>query len=114
MESLFIWARDKGYDGLEVSADDMRKRFMPRATYEEVVAEVRRLAVQYSLVVPGSLYHITDGITTEMGRRNHVDTSEGGPPFDLDLNSKDFDASLREKVRRDGAMGNEYINVHIR
>ena len=84
MESLFRWAKDKGYDGLEVSADDMRKRFMPTADYEEVVAAVRRYARQYGVSVPGSLYHIADGVTAEMGKRKHVDQDRGGPRFGTD------------------------------
>lgn len=114
MESLFVWAKENGYDGLEVSADDMRRKFMPKAPYAEVVQEVRRLAAKYRLCVPGSLYHITDGCTKEMGKRVHAYTASGGPRFDLDVNDPDFDAAFREKVRRDGDMGNGYINVHLR
>lgn len=44
---------EKGYDGLEVSADDMRKRFWPSQSLDWVARETRALCDKYDLEATG-------------------------------------------------------------
>ena len=39
-DELFSHARDSGYDGLEVTVDDMRKSFFPGQSYDEIISQV--------------------------------------------------------------------------
>ena len=86
IESLFEWAQRHGYDALECSVDDFKKKFFPRAPTHEVIARVRQCILQYGMPSIGALYHVPDGITADLGKRSHED----GTRFDLDLNDDDF------------------------
>jgi hypothetical protein len=75
VESLYEWAAAKGYDALEMSVDDIKKKFFPNTAPEQVAATMRRLEARYNMPSVGALYHVPDGISAEMGKRVHDDGS---------------------------------------
>jgi hypothetical protein len=79
IESLFEWVQIHGYDAVEMSVDDFKKKFFPNSPTHEVVARVRECTQKYGIPSIGALYHVPDGITAEMGKRSHED----GTRFDL-------------------------------
>ena len=105
-DELFSHARDSGYDGLEVTVDDMRKSFFPGQSYDEIISQVTSLSAKTGVKIVGSLYHVSDG----GWKREHED---GKQKWDLDFNDRDFDQQLKEKLRMDRAMGSEYVTFQI-
>ena len=137
---LFDHAKSSGYDGLEVSVDDMKKAYFKNVPYEEVIADVRANAERTGVQIIGALYFISDGDW----RREQAEGAEGrdgGPAdgrdrridgmrymvngpignannpavgrWDLDFSDYDFDSALRHKLALDKAMGSEYITFQI-
>ena len=96
IESVFEWAKAHGYDALEFSVDDFKKKFMPTSPTSEVVSAIRACVSRYNIPTIGALYHVPDGITSEMGKRVHDD----GTRFDLCLSDdSDFYPALVSSVK---------------
>lgn len=104
---LFEHAKRSGYDGLELTVDDMRKSFFPGTSYSEIIDQVTALSARTGVKIVGSLYHVSDG----GWKREHEDGMGG--KWDLDFNDHDFDQQLEEKLRLDKAMGSEYVTFQI-
>lgn len=58
IESVFEWASRHGYDALEFSVDDFKKKFFPRASTAEVISHVNACVARYNLPTIGALYHV--------------------------------------------------------
>ena len=58
IESVFEWASRNGYDALEFSVDDFKKKFFPRASTAEVIRRVQACVKRYNLPTIGALYHV--------------------------------------------------------
>lgn len=61
IESVFEWASHHGYDALEFSVDDFKKKFFPRASTAEVISRVNSCVERYNLPTIGALYHVPGG-----------------------------------------------------
>lgn len=61
IESVFEWASRHGYDALEFSVDDFKKKFFPRASTAEVIGRVQACVKRYNLPTIGALYHVPGG-----------------------------------------------------
>ena len=113
VDECFAWVRAHGYDGLEIGVDDLRRSFMPRASYPEIVAAYRKAAAANSTPCLGVLYHITDYpggfASTVKGGGSHPNVG----PQDLDLNDPTFWSALRERLSYDKQCGAEYITFQI-
>eukprot|EP01051_Picozoa_sp_SAG22_P003286 SAG22_NODE_158_length_16966_cov_26.252446_5_plen_456_part_00 len=107
--SVFEFAKTSGYDGLELTVDDWRRRFFRGKTAAEIVREVSRLSREYDVATVGSLYHISDGDW----RREHDDDGAEGKLWDLDWSEYDFDRKLVAKFREDKQLGSEYITFQL-
>eukprot|EP00937_MAST-01D_sp_MAST-1D-sp2_P005466 g5466.t1 len=117
-EQLFRWAKEHGYDALEMGVDDFKRKFWPRAPVAEVITRVRELCARYDMPAVGALYHVVDGDWDGMRKRVHAD----GSAFDLDVSSEGegegesggFYGALRQKLLREREIGLEYVDVHLR
>jgi hypothetical protein len=58
IDSVFEWAVRHGYDALEFSVDDFKKKFMPHAPVAEVVSRVQACVARYNMPTIGALYHV--------------------------------------------------------
>jgi hypothetical protein len=58
---LFDFAQLSGYDGLEMSVDDMKKAFYTGVPYVDVISDVRRHVARTGIAVIGALYFVSDG-----------------------------------------------------
>ena len=55
IESVFEWAVAHGYDALEFSLDDFKKKFFPHAPAAEVVRRVQQCTARYNMPTIGAL-----------------------------------------------------------
>ena len=88
--SVFAFAKSSGYDGLELTVDDWRRRFFRGRASAEIVREVRALSASTGIAIVGSLYHVSDGDW----RREHDDDGAEGKLWDLDWADSNFDAKV--------------------
>ena len=91
MLSVFTYAKKNGYDGIEMTVDDFRAKWMPDAPYEQVVASIQRCVRESGVAVVGALFHVTDGecgkgLPWGPNQRLHKD----GSRWDLDFDDTDF------------------------
>eukprot|EP01052_Picozoa_sp_SAG31_P044747 SAG31_NODE_7914_length_1566_cov_2.299932_1_plen_112_part_00 len=61
LDSGAAQASRHGYDALEFSVDDFKKKFFPRSSTAEVVSRVRACVARYNLPTIGALYHVPGG-----------------------------------------------------
>eukprot|EP01043_Picozoa_sp_COSAG02_P018280 COSAG02_NODE_849_length_16548_cov_6.418384_18_plen_423_part_00 len=114
-DEMCKWVASKGYDGLEIGTDDVRRSFLPNASYPELVSHIREVTARHRTPCLGVLYHITDhpggfASTVKGG------TPGGNPnigPQDMDLNDPGFWQTLRERLRYDAQCGCEYVTFQI-
>lgn len=107
--SLFNWCKTHGYEGLEMTVDDFRKRWFAGKPYEYVAQQVNSCVQRSGLPIVGSLYHVTDGDQGTPDRRMHND----GTRYDLDLKDSDFWEEMGRRMDFDKAIGSEYITFQI-
>lgn len=105
LSSLFAWCKQHGYDGVELTVDDFRRRWFPGKSYEYVIENVNSCTQRCGCPVLGSLYHVADGV----GRRMHED----GTRYDLDFQDPDFWQEMGRRMDNDKAIGSEYITFQI-
>eukprot|EP01052_Picozoa_sp_SAG31_P010118 SAG31_NODE_545_length_14238_cov_15.518849_5_plen_194_part_00 len=60
-EDCMRWLKNNGYECLEMTVDDVRKRWMPTASPREIVRRIQNASRTTGIPICGSLYHITDG-----------------------------------------------------
>jgi hypothetical protein len=111
---LCAWVKRSGYDGLELGVDDIRRSFMPRASYAEIASHMRQVMAEHQTPCFGVLYHITDfpGGFASTVKGGGTQTGNIGPQ-DMDLNDPDFFSALRERLILDRSVGAEYVTFQI-
>ena len=104
LKSLFehVWA--SGYDGIEISVEDMLMMYPKEAkklTPLEFASMLKDEADEHGIQIFGSQYRVTD--TTPVSNQ----------PRDMDFNDRDFWLQMKEKLRCDRAAGAEYVTYQL-
>eukprot|EP01046_Picozoa_sp_COSAG06_P040769 COSAG06_NODE_4969_length_3822_cov_2.028464_2_plen_482_part_00 len=114
-DELCRWVAAAGYDGLEIGTDDVRRSFLPNASYPELVSHIREATARHGTPCLGVLYHITDhpgGFASTVKGGTPGGNNNIGPQ-DMDLNDAGFWQTLRERLRYDAECGCEYVTFQI-
>ena len=106
LKSLFehVWA--SGYDGIEISVEDMLMMYPKEAkklTPLEFASMLKDEADEHGIQIFGSLYRVTDSTPISDQLLAHG----------MDFNDHDFWVQMKEKLRCDRAAGAEYVTYQL-
>jgi sugar phosphate isomerase/epimerase len=104
--SLFEHVWISGYDGIEISVEDVQSMYpkvAKRFTSMEFANMLKEEADEHGIQIFGSLYLVVDGTPVEERLR----------PHDMDFSEDDFWVKMEEKLRCDRAAGAEYVTYQI-
>ena len=106
IKSLFEHTWQSGYDGIEISVEDMLAMYPKEAkkmSSLEFAQMLKEEADEHGIQIFGSLYLVTD----------NTPVAERPRPHDMDFTEDDFWVRMEEKLRLDVAAGAEYVTYQI-